>query len=315
MSSAFQSTLPAWGSDHPARGGIFADRRFNPRSPRGGATSKVSPTPLAKMFQSTLPAWGSDPVSNPRARDLIVSIHAPRVGERRHQVRPGDRAIGVSIHAPRVGERPGCRRSALRRRVSIHAPRVGERRGRSDGKPERGSFNPRSPRGGATQTCGASVCPRMFQSTLPAWGSDGSGSDYSQPIKLFQSTLPAWGSDNRLLASSHLSGVSIHAPRVGERLVQRAHLGLLGYVSIHAPRVGERRPSGVTRVQPGGFNPRSPRGGATYGRRRRCCPAACFNPRSPRGGATAARAVGGLRDGVSIHAPRVGERPPVARSH
>ena len=80
----FQSTLPTRGSDHPTTFQIFRKNRFNPRSPRGGATeaTKVikeylqcfnprSPRggatffkqPLARThnkFQSTLPTRGSD---------------------------------------------------------------------------------------------------------------------------------------------------------------------------------------------------------------------------------------------------------------
>ena len=80
----FQSTLPTRGSDHPTTFQIFRKNRFNPRSPRGGATeaTKVikeylqcfnprSPRggatffkqPLARThnkFQSTLPLVGSD---------------------------------------------------------------------------------------------------------------------------------------------------------------------------------------------------------------------------------------------------------------
>ena len=84
--------------------------------------------------------------------DLIISIHAPREGERREDVkqmreqgefqstlpargsdnslRPDDiEAERISIHAPREGERPPL--STKNRQVvtiSIHAPREGERR-------------------------------------------------------------------------------------------------------------------------------------------------------------------------------------------
>ena len=194
----FQSTLPARGSDAPATTATLGTERFNPRSPRGGATWPQSSKPPAKtpfqstlpargsdgrrkeiypthgMFQSTLPARGSDLSDasgnriqrrfNPRSprggatcrrpapwAEDWVSIHAPREGERQadraaalgevvvsiHAPREGERpkrggyiviGMGVSIHAPREGERPApSGRGAVGSGVSIHAPREGER--------------------------------------------------------------------------------------------------------------------------------------------------------------------------------------------
>ena len=103
----FQSTLPARGSDGLRSHGFRSRRRFNPRSPRGGATP---------------PAMVSKPSAD-------VSIHAPREGERRTAMGRGpQQAFEVSIHAPREGERPGLGvGQALHVTVSIHAPREGER--------------------------------------------------------------------------------------------------------------------------------------------------------------------------------------------
>ena len=57
-----------------------------------------------------------------------------------------------------------------------------------------------------------------FQSTLPAWGSDARLQAALSGLLKFQSTLPAWGSDEFRLAPYATPLVSIHAPRVGERL-------------------------------------------------------------------------------------------------
>ena len=58
------------------------------------------------------------------------------------------------------------------------------------------SFNPRSPRGGATERPRASSARlEEFQSTLPAWGSDLLVLAGQYVTLKFQSTLPAWGSD------------------------------------------------------------------------------------------------------------------------
>ena len=104
----------------------------------------------------------------------------------------------VSIHAPRVGERLADQNDKyIHTVVSIHAPRVGERQW-------------------------------VFDQRALGW--------------LFQSTLPAWGSDARDIA--HIAQrveVSIHAPRVGERQLPAAEGRIQQSVSIHAPRVGERQ--------------------------------------------------------------------------
>ena len=81
----------------------------------------------------------------------------------------------------------------------------------------------------------------------------------------FQSTLPTRGSDN------HFLPIFI----------------FILLVSIHAPHEGER-PCAVPKIpiKLRGFNPRSPRGGATVLRCWHSAASPCFNPRSPRGGAT-----------------------------
>ena len=56
------------------------------------------------------------------------------------------------------------------------------------------------------------------------------------------------------------------------------------------------------------FNPRSPRGGATYGENARKGADDDFNPRSPRGGATDCIPQRGRNALISIHAPHEGER-------
>src|SRR5699024_7712432 len=105
--------------------------------------------------------------------------------------------------------------------------------------------------------------------------------------------------------------VSIHAPRVGARPPLRRLSSYRLFVSIHAPRVGARLELAQASYNAGaGFNPRAPRGGATVWTF--CSPqdARGFTPRAPRGGATWGQAGTFLLDGVSIHAPRVGARPP-----
>ena len=62
-------------------GGV-APPRFNPRSPRGGATSKKEKGEKSEKFQSTLPTRGSDDIMLHLIEQVRVSIHAPHEGER-----------------------------------------------------------------------------------------------------------------------------------------------------------------------------------------------------------------------------------------
>ena len=171
----FQSTLPTRGSDFNFRSFFKPDYGFNPRSPRGGATQAV--IKLTKM--------------------LAVSIHAPHEGERLSPLCPFIQFIYVSIHAPHEGERLKMYNVPINQKeVSIHAPHEGERRGggRSHGAGAR-SFNPRSPRGGAT---------------IPLLDKGAAG--------LVSIHAPHEGERRfRQIARKHQITVSIHAPHEGER--------------------------------------------------------------------------------------------------
>ena len=134
------------------------------------------------------------------------------------------------------------------------------------GRHDRKSFNPRSPRGGATALALSILVLKMFQSTLPARGSDSCAPQALCPRRVFQSTLPARGSDIGLWSGTTAQTgfnprsprggateiadmltargvVSIHAPREGERLEYRMRNYGETEVSIHAPREGERPPT------------------------------------------------------------------------
>ncbi len=125
----------------------------------------------------------------------------------------------------------------------------------------------------------------MFQSTLPARGSDRLARTCGCSGSGFNPRSPRGGATYGHRVLEEWRKVSIHAPREGERLFHHAHRTWRWEVSIHAPREGERR----------------------Y--RRSCrCSAWRFNPRSPRGGATIAPPAGCSSLSVSIHAPREGER-------
>ena len=105
---------------------------------------------------------------------LIISIHAPRVGER--QLRLRLRKLGVRFQSTLPVWGSDAETTAATA-AGIY-------------------FNPRSPCGGAT--CGSGRGHRQlptFQSTLPVWGSDPKNIESLNAQQKFQSTLPVWGSD------------------------------------------------------------------------------------------------------------------------
>ena len=145
----------------------------------------------------------------------------------------------------------------------------------------------------------------IFQSTPPAWGAtmgysvyaekDGisihaprMGSDNDKRFRFcsakceFQSTLPAWGATNRGSRFSSSHKISIHAPRMGSDKSHGVRHWLLRY-----------------------FNPRSP-----HGERPKNTSITCrwsrFQSTLPAWGATMGYSVYAEKDGISIHAPRMG---------
>ena len=192
---------------------------FNPRSPRGGATTKTIIAIVANMFQSTLPTRGSDYMTHAkpnratkfqstlptRGSDSLPVLYVIRpYGFNPRSPRGGATKnifdflpyTGVSIHAPHEGERL-CRTRGRGGSfgVSIHAPHEGER-------PVQARHNDRI---------------QWFQSTLPTRGSDANGAYDAIARDKFQSTLPTRGSDVRARLMPRQFAVSIHAPHEGER--------------------------------------------------------------------------------------------------
>ena len=158
----------------------------------------------------------------------------------------------------------------------------------------------------------AAISHRMdsaFQSTLPTRGSDPFLSPSPFWVFIFQSTLPTRGSDGEPPADM---------------------LALYKFQSTLPTRGSDARRLPLC-YSPLYFNPRSPRGGATFFR---FCPKSRaafqstlptrgsdkyfagpiprgvgFNPRYPRGGATEAQGYIVHHKQISIHAPHEGERP------
>ena len=195
---------------------------FNPRSPRGGATALAQKPCRQGSVSIHAPREGERPAGNCwRWHYLTVSIHAPREGERPpRRVYPRRGAWCFNPRSPRGGAtRHGIRtwRDSCKFQSTLPARGSDTVYPTCKGK-ENICFNPRSPRGGATPfsasilDSGISFNPRSPRggATCRRW---------KRRIKshMFQSTLPARGSDPRAIPSNARAAVSIHAPREGER--------------------------------------------------------------------------------------------------
>ena len=76
----FQSTLPARGATVSQLPPSLTFSNFNPRSPRGERHCTRALAARANAFQSTLPARGATGRGCIGAREVCISIHAPREG-------------------------------------------------------------------------------------------------------------------------------------------------------------------------------------------------------------------------------------------
>ena len=84
----FQSTLPTRGSDLLERKKRKWKRDFNPRSPRGGATSEFQQKFFPYFyFNPRSPRGGATLSFSIASAEKPISIHAPHEGERRRRMR------------------------------------------------------------------------------------------------------------------------------------------------------------------------------------------------------------------------------------
>ena len=149
-------------------------------------------------------------------------------------------------------------------------------------------FNPRTPRGGATQRGVIRIKIETISIHAPHEGVRRSRGSRMVLKLLFQSTHPTRGCDEKLLnVITTESVISIHAPHEGVRPHAEGDVTEATGISIHAPHEGVRQSKNRINRPSYNFNPRTPRGGAT-GCQRFCGIHRHFNPRTPRGGATPA---------------------------
>ena len=174
-------------------------------------------------------------------------------------------------------------------------------------------FNPRTPRGGATHTCEyIKDFFAHFNPRTPRGGATINSSGKRRTYARFQSTHPARGCDFLKNFSDFHAQISIHAPREGVRRVPENVIILPLRISIHAPREGVRRGRHKCKRVIFHFNPRTPRGGATY-RAVVFAGYASFQSTHPARGCDILAEVVHTNHRISIHAPREGVRLPLRR--
>ena len=168
-------------------------------------------------------------------------------------------------------------------------------------------FNPRSPRGGATNLIAVSLCGLCFNPRSPRGGATSCLHLYLSLHERFNPRSPRGGATVYSVLKDYYLCVSIHAPREGERHPIIPVQSRRAIVSIHAPREGERLLEVVVFRQSRGFNPRSPRGGATPPQLDNA-QSSKFQSTLPARGSDSPAAWANYIESVSIHAPREGER-------
>ena len=169
-------------------------------------------------------------------------------------------------------------------------------------------FNPRTPRGGATHTCEyIKDFFAHFNPRTPRGGATINSSGKRRTYARFQSTHPARGCDFLKNFSDFHAQISIHAPREGVRRVPENVIILPLRISIHAPREGVRRGRHKCKRVIFHFNPRTPRGGATWPAQMQARDFPFQSTHPARGCDLSCCSICGLCV-ISIHAPREGVR-------
>ena len=211
----FQSTLPGWGATDSWR----------------------LVTTIKCKFQSTLPGWGATCSVLRGVPDMMISIHAPRMGSDGMWDTWLHRACSISIHAPRMGSDIAPAGLPHPCEISIHAPRMGSDKQRRHAPRSANNFNPRSPDGER---------PGRWLRT--------STSDHFNPRS------PDGERQYDPLNTIEMVSISIHAPRMGSDLRGEGCQTVFGRISIHAPRMGSDPSFNFLGGFRAYFNPRSPDG-------------------------------------------------------
>ena len=166
-------------------------------------------------------------------------------------------------------------------------------------------FNSRTPRGVRRDANANAELTEEFQFTHPAWGATVRNTNKFQSRVGFNSRTPRGVRLTSLAASIALESFNSRTPRgVRPYISSKWRNGFV--VSIHAPRVGCDTLDEVAELNLNSFNSRTPRGVRLPRQMLPVLQVHRFNSRTPRGVRRIMGMVQVLRQGVSIHAPRVG---------
>ena len=228
-------------------------------------------------------------IPQPLLHDLLISIHAPRVGSDLPSSPQRQGRRGFQSTLPVWGA-AWTLHSQLCQIVTNFNPRspCGERPRRRSTWYLNIYFNPRSPCGERHKSPPMQIRHGAFQSTLPVWGAT---------LFLFFFFLRA--------------AISIHAPRVGSDWVKPIDFTPDLNFNPRSP-CGERLCRDSTLYSGRAyFNPRSPCGERLRSLSLTHPRSVNFNPRSPCGERLEIRRGGVTNYFISIHAPRVGSDCPL----
>ena len=126
------------------------------------------------VFQSTRPVWGATPADYPAGWEVVISIHAPRMGRDDMTFDEWQEWKRISIHAPRMGRDWWTKAVLCFRPISIHAPRMGR----------------------DTNANTVTVAAGQFQSTRPVWGATVTTVEEAK-AKIISIHAPRMGRDDR----------------------------------------------------------------------------------------------------------------------
>ena len=148
---------------------------------------------LLWTFQSTPPVWGATGSAADHLRQLVISIHAPRVGGDGGLHHEKDQLEHFNPRPPCGGRHDGLHRLDEFKQISIHAPRVGGDDNYAVQKYRAAKFQSTPPVWGATRISDQGEVQRQtFQSTPPVWGATFKVDAFGR-VTAFQSTPPVWG--------------------------------------------------------------------------------------------------------------------------
>ena len=227
---------PRVGRDCPFCGDKGVVQNFNPRAPCGARLRFSSICSASTHFNPRAPCGARLTHRSGNWRNVLISIHAPRVGRDRCRINQRRKILFQSTRPVWGATRKMLKAMGIED-ISIHAPRVGRDGDIGLVMASTQNFNPRAP-------CGARpILPTAFRNSRYFNPRAPCGARRDLPLCLwltrdFNPRAPCGARQQQLAAVLQLQRISIHAPRVGRDDACRACWLKWLSISIHAPRVG-----------------------------------------------------------------------------